>query len=1022
MSKDNSRRYWMSPQELGETTDRSADSRSDVAAWMEQAPGTVNRRSFLKAAGFTFAAATAATGCKRAPVRKAIPYLNQPEGRVAGRAIHYASVCGGCEAGCGILVRNRDGRPIKLEGNPGNPVSRGGLCAIGQASILGLYDSHRYKSPKAGDTDSTWAEVDTALSASLAVLRSGGAPVYVVTSSVNSPTKQAGIDRFLASFNNGQHVVYDPISSSAILDAHEQTHGKRMFPRYRFDMAEVIASLDADFLGTWISPVEYTAGYQSLRQLDGDTPHQSYHAQFEARMSLTGTNADKRYRVGPDDLGPIVTLLAVAVAGKTHKAFSAGSVEHPAVPAEDIEALADRLVAAKGHGLVISGSQDVEIQKVCNFINDALGNYGSTVDLNNPSSQRQGNDARLASFAQTLVEGKAGAVFVAGVNPVYDLPDGQKLGEALAKLKVSVSFAERPDETSEACLYVCPDHHFLESWGDAEPVAGVASIRQPAIRPIFKTRSLLESLSAWMGAPQDARAIVMAHWESAVHPRSNSGVAFSKFWDETLRDGVAAVDVAPVEAAVYQEGSAGAVAAKGHAGGDAFTVVAYPKVGISDGRHAYNPWLQELPDPVTKVTWDNYASLSITAAAALKVSEGDMVKVEVGAATLELPAYVQPGQHDKVIAIALGYGQKTTERFSGVGPQWISSKPSVGKDGLVGKAVAPLLEANSGNRSLQRSGATAVRGSGKSPLACTQTYHTITTPENLPFSGGIRRNNVQETTLAAYKNDPAAGRPHGHFPEGELYQDDHAYKGHHWGMAVDLSACTGCSACTIACNAENNVPVVGKDEVRRRREMHWMRIDRYYSGPGDNVDVVHQPMMCQQCDNASCENVCPVLATVHTDEGLNAQVYNRCVGTRYCANNCAYKVRRFNWFNYRHDDQLENMVLNPDVTVRTRGIMEKCSFCIQRINEAKNEAKRKGVKLTDGDITPACQQTCPANAIVFGDMNDPESEISKLMNSPRHFRVLEEINVRPSVGYMTLVRNRTEDAQQEGTQEEPHHV
>ncbi len=1020
MSNDSSKRYWMSPQELEGTTDRTAESRSDVAEWMEQAPGNVNRRSFLKAAGFTFAAATAAAGCKRMPVKKAIPYLNQPEGRIAGRAIHYASVCDGCEAGCGILVRNRDGRPIKLEGNAEHPVTQGGLCAIGQASILGLYDSHRYQGPKAGDS-STWAEVDKALMASLAPLREGSAPVYFVTSSVNSPVKQASIDAFLASFSNGQHVVYDPISSSAILDAHEQTHGRRIFPRYRFDKAEVVVSLDADFLGTWISPIEYTAGYQSLRQLDGETPRQSYHVQVESRMSLTGTNADKRYRVAPEDLGQTVTLLAAAVARKTHTTFSASAVEHSALPAEDIEALAERLVAAKGHSLVVSGSQDVAVQKVCNFINDALGNYGATVDLTHPSSQRQGNDAKLATFVSTLLAGKAGAVFVAGVNPAYDLPEGKKIAEALAGLKVSVSFAERPDETSEACKFNCPDSHYLESWGDAEAVAGVVSIRQPVIRPIFKTRPLLESLAAWMGTPLDGRSIVMAHWESTVHPRSNGGVAFRKFWDTTLRAGFATVNIASVEGAVYQKGSASAVVAKAHGEGDAFTVVAYPKVGISDGRHAYNPWLQELPDPVSKATWDNYACLSVAAAASLKVSEGDMVKVDVDAATIELPVYVQPGQHDKVIAIALGYGQKISERFSGVGPQWISSKPSVGEDGLVGKDIAALQETGLVNRSLQRSGATIVRSRGKSPLACTQTYHRITTPENLPFSGNIRRNNVQETTLAAYKNDPTAGRPDVHHFEGELYKDDHEYKGHHWGMAVDLSACTGCSACTIACHAENNVPVGGKDEVRRRRDMHWMRIDRYYSGPGDEVDVVHQPMMCQHCDHASCENVCPVLATVHTDEGLNAQVYNRCVGTRYCANNCAYKVRRFNWFNYRHDDQLENMVLNPDVTVRTRGIMEKCSFCVQRINEAKNEAKRKGVKLADGDIKPACQQTCAANAIVFGDMNDPESEISKLMNSPRHFKVLEEINVRPSVAYMTLVRNRADDAQHEGTQEEPHH-
>jgi molybdopterin-containing oxidoreductase family iron-sulfur binding subunit len=433
----------------------------------------------------------------------------------------------------------------------------------------------------------------------------------------------------------------------------------------------------------------------------------------------------------------------------------------------------------------------------------------------------------------------------------------------------------------------------------------------------------------------------------------------------------------------------------------------YPTVGLLDGRHAHNPWLQELPDPITKVTWDNYASLSEATAARLGVRDGDVVRLAVvddtrARPSLSLPALVQPGQHDRVVAVALGYGRAGTDRFAAIGPSWLDARPGVGENGLVGVSAAPWISLGGHGLQYAAHRVTISRADARHELATTQHHHSLIEPRRVSSAGA--RPIVHETTvprLGSQVREPSPEHRH-----KDLWPGDHPYAGHKWGMVIDLSACTGCSACVVACQAENNIPVVGRDEVRRQREMHWLRIDRYFADAEGGVDVVHQPMLCQHCDHASCESVCPVLATVHSSEGLNEQVYNRCVGTRYCANNCPYKVRRFNWFTYARPDDRENLVLNPDVAVRTRGVMEKCSFCVQRIQDAKIEALRSGVPLVDGDVRTACEQSCPASAIVFGDLNDPKSRVATLVRDGRHFRVLEELNERPNVGYLAVVRNR----------------
>ena len=969
-------KYWCSLEEFRTVSEPDRAEFSESPIGIESGP---DRRGFLKAAGFSFAGAMLA-GCSRT-VPKIEPNLQQPEGFIPGRAVYYASTCAGCSAACGTLVKVRDGRPIKLEGNPDHPVSRGGLCAVGQASILGLYDSQRIAQPTLDGKPVDWARVDDFVEARLDQVRRTGGTVRILTGTIHSPTEFALIRRFVGSFRNARHIEYDALSCSAILDAHERTHGARLLPRYRFDKADVIAAIDADFLGTWISPVEFARGYSGSRDPNGS--RYAWHTQVESRMSLTGTKADRRIILGPSGLAGLVSDL--------HDAVVTGNSNRP-----EVLEIARRLRDARGRGMVLCGLQDVASQALANRINEALGNCGATIETDRASLQRRGDDRALEGLLGELRNGAVDVLVVAGANPAYEVPGG----DAITKAKLLIVHTERMDETAVKAQAVSAAPHALESWGDAEPVEGTVSIVQPCVRPLFKTRPLVETLAAWTGKPGDAMSLVREHWQREVYPKAKSSFAFEQFWERALQDGFAH----------YEPAARARVAAtrpepeppRKTVPPDGFELVLYAKPSLLDGRHAYNPWLQEVPDPVSKVAWDNYACLAPAAAAKLGVSTGDVLRIQCDGTAIELPALVQPGQHENTVAVALGYGSRLSARFGKVGPQWLESRPTLNEQGLVGVNASPFLRFQNASVQYSRSGVQLSKAGKTATLACTQEHHTLSVPERLAPAAGAIRPIVQETTLVQIR---ASGDRHPPEPKKpELWPPDHPAPAHRWAMVVDLNACTGCSACVVACQAENNIPVVGKDEMRRKREMHWMRIDRYYSGSPDNPRVAHQPMFCQQCEHAGCETVCPVLATVHSDEGLNQQIYNRCVGTRYCANNCAYKVRRFNWFEYSREDRMANLVLNPDVTVRSRGVMEKCTFCVQRIQEAKIESKRAGWPLRDGDIQTACQQTCPAKAIVFGDLDDRYSEASRLMASGRRYRVLEEINVRPAVGYLKIVR------------------
>jgi molybdopterin-containing oxidoreductase family iron-sulfur binding subunit len=961
-----------------------------------------SRRGFLRAVGFGIAGATMA-GCSRGPVRHVVPALVPDPEILPGRAYWIATTCGACTAGCGVLAKCRDGRPLKLEGNRAHPAARGGLCAAGQASVLSLYDSQRLDGPRRAGTGTSWEECDRELGRLFAELERAGGRVRLLTGSLHGPSTRAAIARFLARFRDGQHVSYDPLPASATAEAYAHAFGRRLLPAPRFERAQTILAFDADFLGTWISPVEFSADYTRARDLASGTKFR--HVQLEARLSLTGSRADERLLLAPWETAPTLAGLCVELerlAGTPARLAPPGAIPR----AERIAALARQAWETRGASLVLCGLDELDAQLLTAYANELLGSHGTTLDLTRPSQRRLGDERALVKLAGELASGTVDALVVAGVNPAYDLAGHLEL----ARAKQLVVLSEALDETAALAGWVCPTPHALEAWDDGEPRAGLFTLTQPTVPPLRATRSLRASLARWSGDARSERELLRAHWQTELFPR-HGGRDFEAFFEQTLQAGFVELAAPESSAPSFRPEALAQLALRASApGAGELALVLYAKAGPLDGRHAHNPWLQELPDPVTKITWDNYACLAPATAARLGVGEGDVVRLRSEGGALELPAHLQPGQHEGVVAVALGYGRAGTGRFARVGPDWLGARPTVAPDGVVGVHAGPLVAWSPAGRSHAGMPARLEKLGRTVALACTQDYHSLEVPAPLASHGHERRDAVRSTSLAAHHADPrAAARARHALPDQDLWPENHRGE-RRWGMTIDLARCTGCSACMIACQAENNVPVVGKDEVLRHREMSWIRIDRYFQGDGEELRTLHQPMLCQHCAHAPCESVCPVLATVHSAEGLNQQVYNRCVGTRYCANTCPYKVRRFNWFDYPHEDALLNQALNPDVTVRSRGVMEKCSFCVQRIQDAKARARVEGRALADGDVVPACQQSCPANAIVFGDLQDPASRVAASASDPRAYTLLEELNVQPSIRYLAHVHA----GQQEG--------
>jgi MoCo/4Fe-4S cofactor protein with predicted Tat translocation signal len=1041
---------------------------SDAGAMEES---STSRRDFLKFLGFSVTAATLAA-CET-PVTKVVPYVVKPEEVTPGVANWYASSYYDGHDYCSIIVKTREARPIKIEGNPFSKITQGGVNARVQASLLSLYDSDRFYGPQTGKgVEMDWAKADATAKSGIENALAAKKDVVLLSSSIISPTTKAAIAEFSSKYG-AKHVTYDAISYSGMLLANKSSFGQAVIPTYNFDKASVIVSFGADFLTNWISPIEIAKQYSKTRKISKEKKEMSKHIQFESILTVSGANADDRHPIKPSEMGTYVTALYNKIAGASLQVGK--KVDEQAI-AETAKWLTDN----KGKSLVVCGSNDVNIQLVVNAINQSLGNYGNTIDINTPNYTKQGIDADFVNLVENMRAGNVGAVIVYNCNPVYTAPSKLKFEEAFAKVASKISLASRSDETTALCDLICPDHNYLESWNDYNPRKGHYSLQQPTISPLFAaprfhgSRQAQQSILKWGGNDTDYHTYLTNNWKMLFNNAGDAGT----FWNQSLHDGAIFVDGVGGEthASKEEKTSGKADAHKGKAttvplaktekaaeegpkidlstaaaaiastkAGET-EVVFYESTAMGSGIQSNNPWLQELPDPITKITWDNYITMNpeemkgkynVLERFDQLEDEPDTAIVTIdGLSYRDLPVFPQPGQAMGTIGIALGYGRTNSGKAAnevGVnvykGIQWV-------------------------NNSMQyTASATLAKGAKTHPIACTQTHHTM-----------MGRPIVKETALMNWMHDEAAGNERETIvhkgvvsdPSVANLWDSFDRPGHKWGLAIDLNSCIGCGSCVVSCNAENNVPVVGKDEVRRSREMHWIRIDRYYSsdmtkakGKAEhkgkiemyremehpstaNPRVMFQPIMCQHCNHAPCETVCPVLATSHSGEGLNMMTYNRCVGTRYCANNCPFKVRRFNWFNYIGNkkfqdvnpamDDIGRMVLNPDVVVRSRGVMEKCSMCVQRIQAGKLVAKVQGRKLVDGEIQTACSQSCPTNAIIFGDLNDENSEVSKWHANERNYKLLEETGIKPSVGYLVKVRNTPmEEESEEGKPGEEKH-
>jgi molybdopterin-containing oxidoreductase family iron-sulfur binding subunit len=984
---------------------------------------STTRRDFLKYVGFSTAAASLAA-CE-GPVKKSIPYVVQPTEIIPGVANYYATTIADGFDFASVLVKTREGRPIKIENNTMAPAN-GNANARVNASVLGLYDSQRVQGPKKGDDAISWEEFDKETIEKLTNLKETGKEIVLLTQTFASPSTSKLISEFKEKYGNVRHVVYDAISESAALDAYQAKYGERGLANYDFAKAMTIVSVGADFLGDWQGG-GFDAGYSKNRVPDHGK--MSRHVQFESNMSLTGANADKRI--------PLTPSQQKVVLAKLHSYIVGGSVagDLPENIEVAVKKAASQLKKAGSSAVVVSGIQDVNAQTVVLEINEALNS--KAFNPKTPIKTRQGSDKAVTQLVADMKAGKVGAIIMSGVNPMYTLPNASDFAEGLSKTELSVAFSMKVDETSSMTQYLAATPHYLESWGDVEFKKGHYALTQPTIRPLFDTRQFQDTLLKWTENNQSYHDYIKEAWGTTIL----GGSSFNK----ALHDGVYVgnIDTEVENTAEVIEDSptstpfsnaARTLAATAKSEGLELTL--YTKTGMGDGQQANNPWLQEFPDPITRTSWDNYLTISKTDADALGLINkhvangalnGSYANISTNGVTITVPVLIQPGQAKGSVGLSFGYG-----RTAGVKEEM-----------QTGVNAYALYQ---GFNNVQN--VTIEAASGEHEFASVQLHNT------LMGRGDI----VKETTLEIFNTKdkkywnaiPVVSLNHEETPvtspEVDLWEEFDRSVGHHFNLSIDLNACTGCGACVIACHAENNVPVVGKTEVRRSRDMHWLRIDRYYSSEesfkgdiekkensegwftgtkqalremesgSENPQVVFQPVMCQHCNHAPCETVCPVAATSHGRQGQNHMAYNRCVGTRYCANNCPYKVRRFNWFlyngndefDYHMNDDLGRMVLNPDVVVRSRGVMEKCSMCIQMTQKTILDAKRDGRQIKDGEFQTACSAACSNGAMVFGDINDKESKVAKLKEDNRMYHLLESVGTKPNVQYQTKVRNTTE--------------
>lgn len=1042
------RKYWQSLEErvLPEAdiwkTPEFEKSRNEMAE--EAAKQKFSRKDFMKIMG---AGAVMLSAACRRPTEQIVPAVVQAPEYVPGEKLYYASTT---PEGTGIIIHAREGRPIKIAGNADHPVTKGGVPAYEVASLMDLYDPDRLRYPVTlNNGRKRRASRKDIISEAQSAVKAGN--YVILTGPINSPSTRALISDFLKNNPGGRHLELRPDPTlRQILEGQAASYGDRIVPYYRFDRAELVVAIEADFMGTMPGSSAYTADYTRGRDLRTKANKYNSLIVFESMFTVTGSNAETRIPIRPGDAVTVALSLAAHINnGLKQGRFAANAqvsdllknympekvASSLGIEAKAISSVADALWKYRGRSLVVGGSPLGAVGKASslaiavNLLNSILENDGITVDHAHPLGLSAGSSEKeILEFVEDLQNGKVKTVILAGANPVYHLPSSLKVKEALSKAGYVLAITDRIDESAMTAKAALPVSHYLESWGDVEIIKGIRSVMQPAIRPLYNTLSMEDYLIQINGGSLSGASSFHEYLKSRWADAAKG--SFNDFWIRTLQAGFYSTTSLKGKAASRNFNTAALqtlpVSPETQSG---MRIGLYYNVQVLDGTGANNAYRQELPEPVTKAVWMNYAVMLPETARQLKLKQGSVITVKTSSGSVKVPVLLQPGIHPEAILIALGYGRTAAGRIGNDRGANAIELARVGTDSLILSGLEPVREGGlvaTGDRiklpntqTVYRSGRNTEDRAFFAPAA---DYTTDAAPMGAaPLDGSAQygRPLIREASLEDYRRDPTDEHIYKpdriEYPENAAIMKGWNYDGIRWHMVIDLNACTGCGACVTSCNIENNIPMVGPEQVYLGREMHWLRIDRYYSGSEANPSVAHQPMLCQHCENAPCENVCPVGATAHDTEGLNVMAYNRCVGTRYCANNCPYKVRRFNW--YENWDYMEGLVrhlrdpqqlgLNPDVTVRRRGVIEKCSFCIHRLNRARQDMKVKGLKkLIDGSVQTACQEVCPSNAITFGDINDKDSRVHRLAADHRGYKVLDFLATNPSITYLAKVRNK----------------
>ena len=968
------RDYWRSLDELAATPEfqdlMEREFSRQAVGWSEDEDPVKGRRNFLKLMGASLALA-GLSACTRQPNEFIMPYVRQPEDLIPGRPLFYATATTLNGVASGVLAESHEGRPTKIEGNPEHPATLGACDSFSQASVLQLYDPDRMATVTNSGEVRSWGMFYGALREILAEQKAnGGAGIRILTETVTSPTMADQLRRIRQLFPAMKWHQWEPAGPHSARAGAVMAFGQPVNTYYDLSNANVVVSIDSDFLASGPGSLRYARQFAARRRVRGGQTAMNRLYVVEPMPTPTGSKADHRLPLRAADIEVFAGALTTAVGtgrgpkmGENHDVY------------KWVSEIGRDLVRNKGASLVIAGEhQPPEVHALAHAMNVSLGNVGKTVFYTDPIEANPVDQvASLQDLVKDLDAGAVDLLLIVGGNPVFNAPVELGLRDRIPKARMRAHLNLYDDETSRACQWRLPETHYLEAWGDARAFDGTATIQQPLIQPLYGGKSAYEVLQMFTEQPEmGGREIVKAYWAS-----QHTGADFEAWWRRAVHDGVVANTAFPTKApALHGENISGP--ARSPRLGGKFEVIFRTDPAIYDGRFANNGWLQELPRPITKLTWDNAAIVSPGTAHILGVDTGDMLQLTYQGRSLRAPAWIQPGHVDGAVTLHLGYGRTRAGRAgTGVGfnPYGLRTAEALWHDG----------------------GLDAKKVEGSYVFATTQNEHTLDTRRHIFRAADIEDYKKNPESVHAGSEDP---------PRGLTLYPEWKYEGHAWGMAIDLTSCTGCSACVVACQAENNIAVVGKDQVRRGRAMHWLRVDSYYKGEINDPEIDNQPVTCMQCENAPCELVCPVQATNHSSEGLNDMVYNRCVGTRYCSNNCPYKVRRFNFYLYSdYETPSLKLLHNPDVTVRSRGVMEKCTYCVQRINAAKIDAEKEGRKVRDGEIQTACQATCPTEAIIFGDVNDPNSRVSKMKAEKLNYGMLADLNTRPRTTYLAELRN-----------------